>query len=318
MRSKIICLSDLHLMNKKPVGRKDNVPETLYKKMSFVYDYAVENDIQLVLIAGDIFDTPRSWTLMSEYYDFFMRYKDKGVDTFVVAGQHDLYGHNYDLLDKTALGMLAKGRALRILPKEPYRLKLYISGTFVMLVGVSYGFGLPEVGLDDSCFNIVVMHYPIIPDEWNPWWFQKYMTLSELVEYGRERNWNLVVCGDIHKKFFYKDKKITVVNTGPLLRRELTEDMRDHKPCFFVYDLNTREGNFMEIDHLPCEEVLDFESKDRELALSRSLDEFITALKSKNFKRADFYSNLKFLLENEDNEKVKGIIDKIISGGKVI
>jgi len=78
---KILLLSDLHLVVDNPVARLDDLTEIQWDKLDWVYEYAKKNGVELVLQAGDLTHTKRSWSLLKRLTDFFL---------FMMTSQHGL------------------------------------------------------------------------------------------------------------------------------------------------------------------------------------------------------------------------------------
>ena len=108
---KLLLLSDLHLLWKNPVARKDNLPDIQFEKLEFVLDYAQEKDC-IILQAGDMFDRPRSYHLLSQVMDIIGSYE---VPIYCVYGQHDTYLYSKETRYATNLGILERSGLVHIL-----------------------------------------------------------------------------------------------------------------------------------------------------------------------------------------------------------
>ena len=60
---KFILLSDMHLMERNPVCRLDNIEITQFDKLSYILEYAAINGLP-ILQAGDFFDRPRCYKVL--------------------------------------------------------------------------------------------------------------------------------------------------------------------------------------------------------------------------------------------------------------
>lgn len=52
---KFLVLGDLHIRNKSPERRKDNIFETQMDKLIQVLDYVIDHEIRYILQTGDFF-----------------------------------------------------------------------------------------------------------------------------------------------------------------------------------------------------------------------------------------------------------------------
>ena len=268
---KIVLLSDLHLLFDKPVGRKDNTFFTQQEKLKYVLQYAYDNKC-IVLQAGDFFDVPRSWRLLPLYAEFFKYWvEEKGVEIYCVRGQHDVYMYNEETNDRTTLGVLAKMGLIGILSSKPLILEYpfpsnslgkkgsrihVLDSTYVY--GASYGQEVVEP-YKEACTNILVIHAPILKG--------KIWAQQENYDYApgflrKHKEYDLILCGDIHQKFIFRDEKRIICNTGCMIRKSV--DQWEHNPGLYIYDTETRKIEWEEIPHEPPEDVMSREHLEKE------------------------------------------------------
>lgn len=297
---KIIFLSDLHLSWDSPVARIDkDFVEMQFQKLDFVFDYAQKHDC-VVLQAGDFFETPRSWHLLSRVFDFLKKYFS--VKVFSIFGQHDMYMRLEDTAT-TNLGVLEKSNYVKILNKYPVRIQ-----DNVFVYGCSWGQKIPKVKEDG--LNIFVIHATIAEDAL--WHGQEYMNAEKFLE--KNKDFDIILCGDIHRKFLIEKKGRYILNTGPLVRRSADEYNYSHKICFYVYDTNYSKIKEVIIPHKFAKEVLSRNHIEREQEIEILLEEFISSIKSEGIYDVDLLENLKkFIEENNISENVEKIIARKIS-----
>ena len=103
---KILFFTDVHLVSKTNVNRIDNLPETQKLKLNELIDICTNEDINLALSSGDIFDrhTP-AITTMNTFTNFV---ECLNVPFILCPGNHDLHGYNYKALETTGLGYTCK------------------------------------------------------------------------------------------------------------------------------------------------------------------------------------------------------------------
>ena len=67
---KIALLSDIHLVAENPIARLDDIVVTEFGKLSAVFMYCIEHNIDVILQAGDLVDIKRSWELLPRLTTF--------------------------------------------------------------------------------------------------------------------------------------------------------------------------------------------------------------------------------------------------------
>ena len=300
---KLILLSDLHILFDRPEGRKDDILQTMKKKMTFILEYANTHGFS-ILQAGDFFDVPRSWRLLPLYIELL---KYWGVDIYVVYGQHDTYLYSEGTRDRTMVGVLAKMGVVKILDKEGTR---FDANTKVY--GTSYG---QEVPIPNKTVrtNILVIHAPILKKK--IWEGQEGSSYAD--EYLRmHKEYDLILCGDIHQKFLFEEDGRTICNTGCILRKSV--DQWDYIPGFYVYDTETKETKWQEIPHSPPEEVMSREHLDQVESKNKMLEEFISTVKNRGGEKGISFKDvlLQVLEENKIEEEVKEALSEVMEEGK--
>ena len=260
-------LSDPHIIWEKPEGRLDDVEWTSFCKFESVIAHCAERGYPL-LIAGDLTDRPRSWRIHNKLARLLRKYRHCKV--YCVFGQHDAYMR--ENRDTTILGALASSGLVRILDKGIPPLLAAFSG--VAVYGCSYEDKIPVPG-NSKATNILVIHAPIskkkVPYD--------YLDAKHFLR--KHKSYKLILCGDIHKKFFIHYKDRFILNTGPMMRREATKDMMRHRPCFYVYDSKECSFDKVEIAHKPFEEVLTREHLDQKQSVNKLLEDFIKLFKER-------------------------------------
>jgi DNA repair exonuclease SbcCD nuclease subunit len=301
---KILLLSDLHLVVDNPIARLDDLVSTQWDKLDWIYEYARKNKINLILQAGDITHTKRSWSLLKILTDFLSLYD--AIPTCVVKGQHDSYFHDLDN-DKTTTGILLSAGLLKLLDKNGRSLQ---NEKHIMVYGASYGEEVPN-NLEDDAYNILVIHAPIaekgIPGV-------NYIDATEFLK--KHKGYDLILCGDIHEKFLIKYKGRFICNTGPMLRMEASKYMFKHKPCFFVLDTDKNEIKEVLIPVAPAGNVLSRDHIDKQKQRQEEFDDFIDRVKdASGVSSVDFLENLQLIMKkNKTPLPVKKIVEKYMEG----
>jgi len=304
---KFILLSDLHLLWQNPEARLDNLVESQFSKLEFVWSYAKEIGAT-ILQAGDWHNTPRGYGLLSKEIDLLNKYK---VDSFSIFGQHDTYFYSEETRNATSLGILEKAGLVSILGNSS--LKLLDDRRTIQICGVSYGQDIPEISMGAD-LNILVIHAPIA--EKALWSGHDYMDARKFSD--EHSKFDLILCGDIHKKFCIEEDGQIICNTGCMIRKSV--DLWNHTPCFYVYDTKKKLGRIeeVEIPHQPPEVVLSREHLEKEERVTAMLDKFVQEMMEVNpDMKADttsFNINLQaFIKENKVDQEIVNILSQIMS-----
>lgn len=300
---KVIMLSDLHLVEDNPVGRLDDVTETQWRKLEYVFDYAKKSKINHILQAGDTTDVRRSWELMVRLLQFLRVYKN--VRLYVVRGQHDAYYHSMTN-DKTISGALVHSGLVSLLTKNPFEI-----GDNIFVYGASYGEDVPVV--TTKGLNILVIHKQILVDK--IWATQDDFVYAKdfLKTYD---DFDLILCGDAHQNFIHHSWGRYICNTGVMLRLEASKQMMEHHPHFFVYDTGSREVFPVLIPYLPSSVVLTRDHIEKKIEKKENFELFINSVKNADGveRTMGFEDNLKTIMfRNKASDGVRSVVSEYLA-----
>jgi len=299
---KIALISDIHLLWQNPVARLDNLVEAQFSKLSYVLDWCRNNDV-ILLQAGDFNDRPRSWAGLPQIITFLKRY---GVKIYCVAGQHDYYMYSEESRPSTTLGILNEIELVKILNEK----FIGLEGEDIFLYGCSFGEKIPEIR-DRGDFNILVIHVPIAENPLFP--NQNYMDAKKFLK--ENKDYDLILCGDIHREFCIKIKDRIIINTGCMLRKTADEYNFQHKPCFYSFDTDTKEIEKHIIPHKPAEEILSRNHIENKTETDFVLDEFVKNIQdTKEFSGVNIVENLfEFIKQQNVSKDIQNIIAGIVN-----
>ena len=233
---KLLLVSDLHLMGRTPVSRKDNFPDTQYGKMEEINETA-EAAGATVLQAGDFFDSFNpSFGLVRRYIDLLATGDINCCNWEVILGQHDMYMWNLDSVDRTPLAVMESAGAVRII-----RDKKSYSHKNTMIYGCSWGQEIPELDKNYDGCNILVIHRNIGDKAL----FPGHELISPKRFLNKFKGWDLVLCGDYHFPFEYKLGNSLIINTGVICRKSIVE--KDVEPSVVLYDTDTGEHEWVKL-----------------------------------------------------------------------
>ena len=228
----LVAVSDVHLTATTPVSRcEQDWPGVVLQALSQAVTLANEYGVPLV-IAGDVFDR---WFTPNEVVNRTIATLEQArYGVFGVPGQHDLPGHNYTEIKRTAYWTLCAAGVLHNLePNTPATLP-----NKVRLWGVPWGHPIPAIQLSKNFVDVAVVHAYIHTRETG------HVGASEtklVAGYAEDlRGFRAAVFGDNHKGFIATTHWGTsVLNSGVLVRR--ASDEQGKLPGFGVLRV-TPEG----------------------------------------------------------------------------
>jgi len=279
----MLFFTDTHIRGTNPQNRKDNFVDTIFRKLEEVFDIAKENDVDILIHGGDIFDRPDiAPSLVRDFIVLIDRYS---LPIYAVAGNHDMFGQNPVTLNRTMLGLLDGAGIIRLLsPGE----KLYFKdgNKKIQLTGQHYFYGLDVdsgkqsyIVKKDKDVDVAVhiVHGMLLE---KPFFEGMAYTLIEDI---LDTEADITLSGHYHSGFTTKciDNKY-FINPGSLVRinNSLNELLR--MPKVVLLDLQN-EIKIQELylkRALPGEEVLDRTKVETMAFRERKLSEFIQSVNS--------------------------------------
>ncbi len=300
---RIACLGDLHIRETRPENRIDNFFKTLFGKLKFVYNYCLDNDVQVILLPGDVFNSPiQPYPILIRTLNLFHGIDYAKIKIFACYGQHDLLFHNKNNRD-VALNVLESGKAVRILDAP-------VNYNGVNIYGCHYGDEIPEITTEG--LNILVIHKMIIAEK-KLWRRQERFTKSSSLL--RKHNFDLIVAGDNHNTFQDVYRNRYLVNAGSLMRTNI--DQEEHKPCFFIYDINKEQNKVqkIEIPIIPFHKVFkEKEKKTKEVVFDdKFTSEFINSEDIDIDFKKNVISTMDKISEKDLNQETREIIQTLFT-----
>ena len=287
---KLGILGDLHLTSRGPSRRKDNYFETQKEKLKQAFSIFKENNCSIIFQPGDFFDSHTTANSVKAWIIQFLRNQKLDYPIFCVSGQHDISGHSLHTLKNSPLAVLQSAGVINILnqspifsdvlndKKEPWP---YPSGKHIKVYGASYGEDIPKPETGEGLYNILVIHKMIGDRELFPG--QELYKPNQFLR--NNPSYDLVICGDYHYRFSSQYQGRTIINSGCLVRKTISKWDLEHKPSVSIFDTETNEVKFVELDCSPVEEVFDL-GRDQKIGKISS-QKLIDALKNKIGSRKD-------------------------------
>lgn len=249
---KIAFTGDSHINDSQPSNRIDNYYEALLNKLEFVFSTCEKNNIEYLIIPGDVFDKPVvNVGVIIDIYRLINKYN---ILLKVIVGQHDL---TFRYLNRrtSPIVFLQRLKALQILNKTG---KFLDDNTFIS--GLSYGETEEIPTLNKKCkTNILVVHTQVAEKAIAPG-VEFTIAKGVVKKYG---NFDLIIAGDYHYEYVRKFNRTVVVNAGILCRNSVADVVRDHSPVMFIYDCKIKKLTRIKIPHKPAKEIFDLTKKSK-------------------------------------------------------
>lgn len=303
---KLLCTGDWHLFsNSRPENRTDaDYIGTQNKKVTYILDYALDNNVSAILQPGDFFDThfvPYGLVngliekMNSDFHCF--------INIFTVFGQHDLRYHSLKHKDNTPLSNMELAGAVKIASEQPHPISDFSD---IHIYGASWGEPIPKI-LDEDKINILILHKMIVNDKL--WAQQEGHTYCSAML--RNTKFNLIVSGDNHQQFTWTYRTSRhLVNAGSLMRA--TKAQTEHRPAFYIWDSDDRSITRHEIPVDPIEEVMDLGHIEEEREKDSRMDALAERIKSGKKLSFDFTANVrKAMDDNNVTDGVRDIIEEV-------
>lgn len=140
---RLLFLTDTHIRGTTPRNRMDNFPETIERKLNEIKQIIKEHNIDYVLHGGDLFDRPDVSISITSHFSKILN--SFGVPIYIIVGNHDVYGHNPDTVNRSMLGLLDVLNVVRLIKKDEV-VYLNKDGIKVQLTGQPYVYNIDHEG----------------------------------------------------------------------------------------------------------------------------------------------------------------------------
>ncbi len=290
---RLLYLTDTHIRGTSPRSRTDDFPQTLRQKLIEVNKIAWREQVDFILHGGDVFDRPNLSPAVVR--DFVKLLRELPAPIYAVAGNHDIYGHNPETLDRTMLGLLEAFGTIRLVHRGQ-KITLEKRGIRVQLSGQPFHYDLDKQDrqLDycvenetDADYCIHMVHGMLVEG-----------TFPEGVAYTMVQHlWeqshlpDILLTGHYHAGFpIQKRKGKYIVNPGAMARINSHSREISRMPQVALIDLST--GIDIRLLSLTCaekgEKVIDRSYIDQANDRKEKLDLFVQGIEAVNdFRKVD-------------------------------
>lgn len=282
---RFLYVTDTHLRGTAPVSRTDDFASSVLSKIRETVSIANNYSVDAVLHGGDLFDIPEPG--LGQVGLFLEAWSGLYAPILVAPGNHDMYGHNPNTLERTLLGLLKRIGFLDYLTPEPRcfgdgEVKVQVTGQ-----GFHAEIDRRDVALDyavrktPGCDCAVhVVHGMVLPQRViSSAPFLPAATAAEDILQNTEADYTLT--GHYHLPFEISDGEKRVVNPGALVRLSAIQEEIDRMPAVMFIECS-RSGVSHRIIPLSCArpgpEVLDRSHLDVERLRDERRQAFLTSL----------------------------------------
>ncbi len=288
---KLLYFTDTHLRGTAPQNRTDDFVQTLLDKLDEIIGIAHDQQIDYIIHGGDLFDRPDvALSVVKQFLSVLLKWEKP---YYFVIGNHDIYGHNLETINRTALGILMEVGMFIPLTKQPIFWEK--DGIVVQVTGAPYSYDIdkdPErksyvIDTKDlrADYAIHVTHG-----------FLTDLSLSELIPHTKisqiaHTKADLTLVGHYHQGFgLVEDQGKLFLNPGAMVRisNHLTEMKR--RPHVAVISLD----DHINVNLIPLktakasEEVLTREALEGKAIRMQNYTDFQSAIAhAVNFQRMD-------------------------------
>lgn len=212
--TRFLFYTDIHFAGDTPRNRRDDFPETLLRKQREIYSIAKTENCDFVAFGGDYFNYHHvySFPVLGETMDIV---DATDLKTYMVVGEHDLYGHNMDSFANSTLAFVVRRCKNMVVLREPLAVtndvKLYPKHETDKVSAMA------EFEKDQSYCNICLCHELLTPHKNEV--FESFNT-TDIGPTG----FQLVLSGDLHSGFKTHVANGTLFcNPGSIARRTIAD-----------------------------------------------------------------------------------------------
>lgn len=308
---KILFFTDTHIRGTTPKNRKDDLFDTLEKKINEIVEISNSNNVDFVLHGGDLFDRPDvSVSIVSRFVTILNKFK---APIYIISGNHDVYGHNPQTIYRTMLGLFNAMGIIHLID-EGEVIFLKKDNITVQLTGQPYTYSIDEKininkykveKIDKRVdFSIHMVHGMLLDRP-----FIKGIPYT-LIDDIKDTKADITLAGHYHSGFgIIKSDDKYFVNPGSIIR--ITNSLREIERIPQVVMITLEDNIKIELiplkSALPGEEVLNRQEIENFIFKNERLTQFKQSVDSTaNFEKLDINEILlNISLAEEVSDKVK-------------
>lgn len=286
---KFIVTGDLHYKGVNPRAWLADFPKAMLRELREVFGLAVKHQAEAIVIPGDIFDSPQ--TALGTLAEVAQLLQEAPCRVLVIAGNHDLWGHNITSKPRTPYGFLARLGLVWDLTDEAYEIRDRGTGALdVCVTGRSYSVETDTpAGAEQFCppehlecysgTSIHVVHSMLM--DHSPGFDMRHTLISEV-----KTTANVIISGHEHIGFgiYRRDDGVLFINPGALCRLSASAKEIERPVQVALLSVDGEGNAEAELIPLKCaapgHEVLSREHLENEAERNARMDEFLSLLAS--------------------------------------
>lgn len=246
---KILFLTDTHIRANSPKSRLDDFDKAIEDKFCDISKIIDKYNIDFILHGGDLFDRPDiSVKSVSKFGNIL---KNLGIPIYIISGNHDIFGHNPNTIDRSMLGLLNSLDIVKLIEyNKPY---IFNYGEEkIQLSGIPYIYNIDDdeksyykvKKLENIDLHIVLIHSLLLEKP-----FIKNIPYT-LIDDIKDIDADIILSGHYHTG--YGIKKVNgkyFANPGSVARMNNSSIEIKRKPKVIVIDYNkNKEVSLQEIE----------------------------------------------------------------------
>lgn len=247
-----LVLGDLHLTDKSPRNRIDNIMEAQFNKLEQITTIYRNEKVDCILSVGDLFHKFRTREYaVSKFAEWII---NSNIKFYTLTGNHDINGYNLDNenIKDSSFGILKSCKVLNIDVSNVDR---------IWGIHTRDKYGIEVYNVPFKTTTIIVCHDMILPQKaMFEHLYYKDIKCPESVK--------LVISGHYHKAFDVENNGVRFYNPGAISR--LTTD-DDFIPRVAILDTQTLEIKEIPLNVKPFDEVFKKKEEDQTVHLATDI-----------------------------------------------
>ncbi len=305
---KFIYLQDTHIKGVNPINRIGNYYQDIMLKIKETLNIAKKMKVDYIVHGGDLFDSANVSNIMVD--DFIDLVEKFEIKWYILPGNHDCIGHNWELSKASSLAHIFRRSKLI----EELTLKPNIKKFNYIIQGFRYYHNIEETikekGLfcevPKAPFKIAIVHALITQQSLMPQIM--HIPIKDI-----KTDFNIVLVAHNHLQWGIIEQNGTkFVNIGCLGRRKIDEVKI--APQIAYIDTEIQEIKFISLKSAKKgDEVFNLEKIEIAKTFEQDIDNFINSLDNVKFQSLDLRGLVEFLAKenNIDNEVKNEVIKRI-------
>lgn len=245
---KMLFIGDIHGKKQSPLDRLCDYNEDQYKKLEWIRDYAIKNDIKVIVHLGDIADKPEmpeEWK--NRFIQIWKQYQPYGKFYTIPGLLHDYFHNREESYSKTCLYNLELSGVI-----EMIRETVDFGDVALMPLSMFTKEAKEQIRFIDKTFKIGT-EYVLLAHQFYDWELNKDAGFTEDELMTICTPCSLVLGHDHRQHNDIQVGHVTVRRPGSLMRTELSETTIAMRPRVLLYDSHI--WTYLEVPHRPIEEI---------------------------------------------------------------